>query len=47
MNAMVYTKYGSPEVIDFQEVDTSTSRDTESVEAFIELKRGVQAALET
>ena len=36
-----------PEVLDFQEVEKPTSQDNEKAEAFAELERGVQAALET
>ena len=47
MNASVCTEYESLEVLDFQEVEKPAARDNEIAEAFTELERGVQAALET
>jgi selenocysteine lyase/cysteine desulfurase len=47
MTAMLETKYGLPEVLDFQEVEKPASQDNQNAEAFAELERGVHAALET
>ncbi len=47
MNAIVCTKYESPEVLDFQDVEKPAARDNEMAEAFAELERGVHVALET
>ena len=47
MNAGVCTQYESLEVLDFQKVEKPAARDNEIAEAFTELERGVQAALET
>ena len=47
MKAIVCTKYGSPDVPQSKEMEKPASKDDEIAEAFAELKRGVQAALET
>ena len=47
MNASVCTEYESPKVLDFQEVEKPAARDNEIAEAFTDLERGVQVALET
>ncbi len=47
MNAHVCTDYESLEVLDFQKAEESAASGIEIAEAFTELERGVQAALET
>jgi len=47
MTAMVQTKDGLPEVLNPHEVEKPAFQDNKNAEAFTELERGVQAALET
>jgi selenocysteine lyase/cysteine desulfurase len=47
MKATIGTKFGSPEVLQPQEVGNPSPKGIETAEAFLELKRGVHAALET
>jgi selenocysteine lyase/cysteine desulfurase len=47
MTALLETKYGLPEVLDFQEVEKPASQGHKNAEVFAELERGVHVALET
>ena len=47
MKAIADLKYGSPDALQFKEVEKTASRDDGRTEAWAELERGVYAALET